>query len=157
MRRHILKIESFRIYRKNGIAYSTMFHVPFLSHSQNFVLYLYFHMSNFISIALRQFYSIAIYSLKIFSLSHFLAVQVSSFLLSSCPTFFLAHLHLHLPIPLLSTPFLTSILFSINNNCHFLSPSLVCVGHVASVTRVFTIPRHSRAIFLSLSLTFSHR
>lgn len=136
-------------------SHSSTFNVPFLSRSQS---HLYrnprrFHMSNFILLALRQFYSIAIFPLKSFSSFVLSRSSSSSFLLFSCPTSFSAHLYLHLSLSFL--PLLLSyILFSINNNSRSLPPSLVCVGHAVSITRVFTIPRRSRAIFLSPITSF---
>lgn len=152
----MLKIEAFRMRRQkwNRIVRRLMsLFYPVLKITCTVI---HFHTSNFIPPALRQFYSIAIFPLKSFFSFALSRSSSSSFPLSSCPTFSLAHLHFHLPFPLpFIPPSLSSIPFSINNNSRSLSSPLVCVGHAVSVTRVLTIPCRSRAIFLSLPLTDS--
>lgn len=98
----MLKIEAFRMRRQkwNRIVRRLMsLFYPVLKITCTVI---HFHTSNFIPPALRQFYSIAIFPLKSFSSFALSRSSSSSFPLSSCPTFSLAHLHLHLPISPLS-------------------------------------------------------
>lgn len=108
-------------------SHSATFNVPFLPRLKITRTVIHFHTSNFIPLALRQFYSIAIFPLKSFSsLALSPAVQVLHFLYLLVPlSSWLTSIFIYLSLSFLF-PLYLPIPFSINNNSRF-SSSFSCL------------------------------